>query len=126
MKRINLKKGFIEQYEFNQITLHAYQTNDPVEYTASIISNKWKVLILRDPFTRTKRYSELFHSLIGISAKVLTQNLRDLEKDGIISKIVYPVVPPKVEYLLTEKGNELKLILYAMKDFGLKYQEKLE
>ena len=96
----------------------------PVEYTASIISNKWKVLILRDLFTGTKRYNELTRSVVGISAKVLTQNLRDLEQDGIISRKVYSEVPPRVEYSITDMGLELKGILDVMKAFGEKYQPK--
>lgn len=99
-------------------------TNCPVEYTASIIGNKWKIIILRDLLTGTKRYNELTRSVVGISAKVLTENLRDLEKDGIVERKVYPVVPPKVEYSLTDKGNELKGILDVMKSFGEKYQSK--
>ena len=99
-------------------------TSCPVEYTASIISNKWKVLILRDLFEGTKRYNELTRSVVGISAKVLTQNLRDLESDGIISRKVYPEVPPRVEYSITDMGLELKEILDVMKTFGEKYQQK--
>ena len=64
-------------------------TNCPVEYTASIISNKWKIIILRDLLTGTKRYNELSRSVVGISAKVLTENLRELERDGIIKRKVY-------------------------------------
>ena len=99
-------------------------TSCPVEYTSSIISNKWKVLILRDLFEGTKRYNELTRSVVGISAKVLTQNLRDLESDGIISRKVYPEVPPRVEYSITDMGLELKEILDVMKIFGEKYQQK--
>lgn len=99
-------------------------TECPVEYTASMIANKWKILILRDLLTGTKRYNELTRSVVGISAKVLTENLRELESDGIISRKVYPVVPPKVEYSLTEKGNELKPIINLMKEFGIKYKDK--
>lgn len=99
-------------------------TNCPVEYTASIIGNKWKIIILRDLLTGTKRYNELTRSVVGISPKVLTENLRNLEKDGIISRKVYPVVPPKVEYSLTEKGLELKDVLDCMKIFGEKYKDK--
>lgn len=98
-------------------------TSCPVEYTASIISNKWKVLILRDLIEGTKRYSELNRSVVGISAKVLSQNLKYLEHDGVVSRKVYPVVPPKVEYSLTEKGKELKGILDLMKEFGMKYKD---
>lgn len=99
-------------------------TNCPVEYTASIIGNKWKIIILRDLLEGTKRYNELTRSVVGISSKVLTENLRDLERDGIILREVYPVVPPKVEYSLTEKGKELKGVLDLMKEFGLKYKDK--
>lgn len=99
-------------------------TNCPVEYTASIIGNKWKIIILRDLLTGTKRYNELNRSVVGISAKVLTQNLKDLEQDGIVLRKVYPVVPPKVEYSLTKKGKELKHILDLMKEFGIKYKDR--
>lgn len=98
-------------------------TNCPVEYTASIIGNKWKIIILRDLLQGTKRYNELTRSVVGISAKVLTENLRDLEKDGILSRKVYPVVPPKVEYSLTNKGEELKDVLESMRVFGEKYKD---
>ena len=66
-------------------------TECPVEYTASLIANKWKILILRDLLTGTKRYNELKKSIVGISAKVLTENLRELESDGIVVRKVYPV-----------------------------------
>ncbi|MBO5529998.1 MAG: helix-turn-helix transcriptional regulator [Bacilli bacterium] len=96
----------------------------PVEYTASMIANKWKILILRDLLTGTKRYNELTRSVVGISAKVLTENLRELESDGIIERKVYPEVPPKVEYFLTDKGNDLRPIIELMKEYGLKYKDK--
>ena len=99
-------------------------TNCPVEYTAALIGNKWKIIILRDLLTGTKRYNELTRSVVGISAKVLTENLRDLERDGIIVRKVYPVVPPKVEYSLSEKGLDLKDVLNAMKVFGEKYRDE--
>ena len=99
-------------------------TDCPVEYTASILSNKWKSLILRDLIEGTKRFNELNKSIIGISAKVLTENLRELEKDGIIIRKTYAVVPPKVEYSLSQKGMELKPIIDMMKDFGNKYKDK--
>ncbi|MBO4649959.1 MAG: helix-turn-helix transcriptional regulator [Clostridiales bacterium] len=99
-------------------------TDCPVEYTASLIANKWKIIILRELLTGTKRYNELTRSVVGISAKVLTENLRDLEKDGIINRKVYPEVPPKVEYSLTDKGNDLKVVIESMKEFGLKYRGK--
>ena len=99
-------------------------TECPVEYTASILSNKWKCLILRDLLTGTKRFNELNKSIIGISAKVLTENLRELENDGIVNRKTYAVVPPKVEYSLSPKGEELKPIIDLMKEFGNKYKNK--
>lgn len=99
-------------------------TSCPVEYTASIIANKWNVLILRDLLTGTKRYNELRKSVVGISAKVLTENLKDLEKDGVINRKSYPVIPPKVEYSLTKKGIELRGILDMMEQFGVKYKNE--
>lgn len=106
------------------MSMRKIYTDCPVEYTASMIANKWKILILRDLITGTKRYNELTRSVKGISAKVLTENLRELEKDGIIIRKVYPVVPPKVEYSLTEKGNDLKPIIDLMRNYGNKYKEK--
>ena len=99
-------------------------TDCPVEYTASLIANKWKIIILRELLTGTKRYNELTRSVVGISAKVLTENLRELEKDGIINRKVYPEVPPRVEYSLTKKGEDLKDVIETMKVFGLKYKGK--
>ena len=99
-------------------------TECPVEYTASILSNKWKCLILRDLLTGTKRFNELNKSIIGISAKVLTENLREMENDGIINRKTYAVVPPKLEYSLSAKGEELKPIIDLMKEFGNKYKGK--
>lgn len=99
-------------------------TDCPVEYTAVLIANKWKIIILRELLTGTKRYNELTRSVVGISSKVLTENLRDLENDGIINRVVYPEVPPKVEYSLTEKGEDLREVIEAMKQFGLKYKGK--
>ena len=99
-------------------------TDCPVEYTASLLGNKWKPLILRELLSGTKRYNELTRNVVGISPKVLTENLRELEEDGVISRKVYPEVPPKVEYSLTEKGNDLKDIIEAMKTFGIKYKKQ--
>lgn len=99
-------------------------TSCPVEYTASILSNKWKCLILRDLIEGTKRFNELNKSIIGISAKVLTENLRELENDGIVIRKTYAVVPPKVEYSLSLKGEELKPIIDLMREYGNKYKEQ--
>jgi DNA-binding HxlR family transcriptional regulator len=109
----------MEEYRMKKL-----YTKCPVEYTVSIISDKWKVLIIRDLLEQEKRYSELMKSVVGIPDKVLAKNLRELEQDGIINRKVYAVVPPKVEYSLTEKGQELKQILKEMEKFGLKYREE--
>ena len=90
----------------------------PVETTLKIIGDKWKVLILRDLFAGTKRFSELRRSLKGVTQKMLTQQLRELENDGIIHREVYPVVPPKVEYSLTDLGKTLKPVIDSMYDWG--------
>lgn len=95
----------------------------PVETTLLLIGDKWKVLILRDLMTGTKRFSELKRSVSGITQKMLTQQLRELESDGIINRTVYPVVPPKVEYSLTDTGKTLQPILDAMRDWGIGYKE---
>ncbi|HCK89009.1 MAG TPA: transcriptional regulator [Erysipelotrichaceae bacterium] len=101
-------------------------TDCPVEYTASLLGNKWKPLILRELLTGTKRYNELTRNVAGISAKVMTENLRELEEDGVIARKVYPEVPPRVEYSLSEKGRDLEGIINAMKEYGLKYKDRKE
>lgn len=96
----------------------------PVETTLGLISNRWKVLILRDLFTGTKRFGELKKSLAGISHKVLTANLKDMEAAGLLTRKSYPEVPPRVEYTLTETGESLKPIIAAMFDWGMDYKAK--
>ena len=94
----------------------------PVETTLTLISDKWKVLILRDLMPGTKRFGELKKSIGTVSQKVLTDSLRALEEDGIITRTVYPEVPPRVEYSLTDLGRSLKPILDAMWDWGEGYK----
>lgn len=96
----------------------------PVETTLMLISDRWKVLILRDLFTGTKRFGELKKSLTGISQKVLTANLKSMEANGLLSRKAYPEVPPRVEYTLTEMGESLKPVLGAMFDWGADYKRK--
>ncbi len=98
----------------------------PVETTLLLIGDKWKVLILRDLLTGTKRFSELKKSLNGITQKMLTQQLRDMENNGLLSRKVYPVVPPKVEYSLTDLGSSLQPILDAMMGFGESFKQKIK
>lgn len=94
----------------------------PVETTLMLISNRWKVLILRDLFCGTRRFGELKKSLDGISQKVLTQNLKDMESDGLVLRKAYAEVPPRVEYSLTQLGLSLKPVIAAMFDWGTSYK----
>ena len=96
----------------------------PVETTLLLISNKWKVLILRDLMEKTMRYNELKASIGSISQKVLTSNLRAMEADGLLIRTVYPEVPPRVEYTLSEQGRSIKPILDAMWNWGIDYQKQ--
>ena len=93
----------------------------PVETTLTLISSKWKVLILRDLMTGTKRFGELKKSLGQVSQKVLTAQLREMEEDGLLTRTVYPEVPPRVEYTLTGLGDSLKPILDARWVWGEAY-----
>lgn len=95
----------------------------PVELTLQLIGDKWKVLIIRDLMTGTKRFSELMRSVNGITQKVLTSHLRSMEADGLLSRKVYPEVPPRVEYTLTEAGFSLKPILDSMVEWGNGYRK---
>lgn len=94
----------------------------PVETTVRLLSNKWSVLIIRDLLTGTRRFSQLRRSISGVSQRSLTMNLRFLEEYGLISRRVYPEVPPRVEYGLTKLGSSLKPILDAMEKWGNKYK----
>lgn len=96
----------------------------PVETTLLLISDKWKVLILRDLLSGTKRFGALKKSIGGVSQKVLTAQLRQMEDSGLLTRTVYPEVPPRVEYALTELGYSLKPILDAMQLWGEAYQAK--
>lgn len=95
----------------------------PVETTLTLISNKWKVLILRDLLPGTKRFGELKKSVGEVSQKVLTAQLREMEAGGLLVRTVYPEVPPRVEYTLTDLGRSLKPILDAMQAWGADYQK---
>lgn len=95
----------------------------PVETTLMLISDRWKVLIIRDLLQGTKRFGELKRSVGNISQKVLTANLRDMEESGLLTREVFPEVPPRVEYTLTETGYSLKPILDAMLEWGTSYKE---
>lgn len=98
----------------------------PVETTLTLISDKWKVLILRDLLPGTKRFGELKKSVGNVSQKVLTAQLRQMEGSGLLVRTVYPEVPPRVEYTLTDLGYSLKPVLDAMQSWGEAYKSKQE
>ena len=98
----------------------------PVETTLTLISDKWKVLILRDLMPGTKRFGELKKSIGHVTQKVLTAQLRQMEESGLLTRTVYAEVPPRVEYTLTELGYSLKPILDAMLVWGENYKKKVE
>lgn len=94
----------------------------PVETTLMMIGDKWKVLIIRELLPGTERFNEIHHSIDGISQKVLTQKLREMESDGLLERKVYAEVPPKVEYSLTELGKSLGPVLDSLKEWGEMYK----
>lgn len=98
----------------------------PIETTLTMISSKWKVLILRDLLDGTRRFNELRRSVGTVSQKVLTAQLRDMEQDGLVRRQVFAEVPPRVEYSLTDRGRSLKPILDAMRDWGAAYKAEME
>ncbi|MBC8571090.1 winged helix-turn-helix transcriptional regulator [Zongyangia hominis] len=95
----------------------------PVATTVQLIGNKWKLLIIRNLMQRPWRFNELRKSLEGISQKVLTDSLRSMEADGIITRTVYPEIPPRVEYALSDLGESMRPILDAMEQWGSGYQD---
>lgn len=90
----------------------------PVRRTADIIEHKWATLIVRDLLSGKKRYSELARSLSGISPKVLSERLQELEANRLVTRTVYPTVPPTTDYELTELGRKLESVIRAMQEFG--------
>ena len=96
----------------------------PVATTVQMIGSKWKLLIMRNLLVRPWRFNELKKDLEGISQKVLTDSLRSMESDGIIIRTVYPEVPPRVEYALSELGESMRPIMDAMEAWGRAYKEQ--
>jgi DNA-binding HxlR family transcriptional regulator len=93
----------------------------PVEATLSVLNGKWKLLIIRELLKGPRRFSQIQRAIPGITQKMLTKQLRELERDGLIRRKVYPEVPPRVEYSLTELGLSLKEVLDAMHRWGERY-----
>ena len=96
----------------------------PVAMTVSLIGSKWKLLIMRNLLSRPWRFNELQKSIDGISQKALTEVLRSMEADGIVNRKVFPEVPPRVEYSLTELGESMRPIFQSMESWGLAYREQ--
>lgn len=98
----------------------------PVATTVSLIGSKWKILIMRNLLVRPWRFNELKKDLDGISQKVLTDSLRSMEDDGIVTRTVYVEVPPRVEYALSPLGESMRPIMDAMEKWGTEYKKSLE
>lgn len=98
----------------------------PVATTVQIIGSKWKILIIRNLLNRPWRFNELKKSLEGVSQKVLTDCLRSMEADGIITRTVYAEVPPRVEYALSDLGESMRPIINAMAEWGTNYKKLYE
>ncbi len=96
----------------------------PVATTVSLIGNKWKLLIIRNLLVGKARFKDLKNGIDGISQKVLTDNLRSMEEDGLIIRKSYPEIPPRVEYELSELGNSLRPIIKAMEVWGNEYKKE--
>ncbi len=94
-----------------------------VATTLMLIGNKWKIFIIQQLMDRPFRFSELRRAIPGISEKVLTDNLRAMEKDGIITRTVFPEVPPRTEYALSELGDTMRPIIESMATWGTGYQQ---
>jgi DNA-binding HxlR family transcriptional regulator len=90
----------------------------PVARSVAVLDGKWTMLVLRDLLTGTKRFSELRESLTGISPKTLTDRLRSLEEQGMVQRLVYPEIPPRVEYTLTERGRAVEPVINALAAWG--------
>ena len=96
--------------------------NCPVTATMGVIGGKWKILILHLINNDVNRFGKLNMMLKDISKQMLTTQLRDLERDGVIKRVIYPEIPPRVEYFLTEKGKALAPVFNALKEWGNKYE----
>ena len=97
----------------------------PVATTVQLIGSKWKLLLLRNLLARPWRFNELQKNLEGIRQKVLTDSLRSMEADGIVTRTVYPEVPPRVEYSLSELGESMRPIIASMEQWGIAYKKSL-
>lgn len=104
---------------------HDIEYGCPVETTLDVIGGKWKGIVIYRLLDGTARFNELKRLMPRVTQRVLTLQLRELERDGVIERKVYPEVPPKVEYSLTEFGRDLQPILTLMSDWGERYREEI-
>ncbi len=111
----------IKDSSTNQMNKRAIAVKCPVTFTLNKMGGRWKPLIINNLLTGTKRYGELKKAIPGITEKMLIQNLKELEADKLITRVAKPVVPPHVEYSLTDCGRELSPVLMAMKGWASKY-----
>ncbi len=116
----------IEDWEELRMVTKEEMPACPVATTVSLIGSKWKLLIMRNLLVRPWRFNELKKDLEGISQKVLTDSLRSMEADGIITRTVYPEVPPRVEYALSDFGESMRPIIKSMEEWGISYKEMHE
>jgi len=98
----------------------------PVERAVKVLDGRWTLLILRELFGGTRRFGELRATLGEVSPKTLTDRLRFLEKEGVVSRVIHPEIPPKVEYSLTARGRSALPIIEALRDWGATLGEKSE
>lgn len=111
------KKGNMNRYKLDGTFFYC-----PVDLTLSVIGGRWKGLVFWNLRDGAKRFGELKKILVGINDKMLTQVLRELEKNGIVNRKVYEVIPPKVEYSLTKEGKKLLPVMKQMSDWGEKFK----
>lgn len=119
----SVQTGYSDTAEQEEESCKVKLPDCPVEVTLLMIGEKWKILILRDLLNGTQRFGQLKKSIGSISQKVLTAQLRDMEKKGLLIRKVYPEIPPRVEYTLTELGYSLRPIADAMRDWGMAYKK---
>ncbi|MCH4008731.1 winged helix-turn-helix transcriptional regulator [Companilactobacillus sp.] len=96
----------------------------PCTITIAMLSSKWKILIMRELLKGTERFGDLKRNVIGVSQKMLTQSLREMERDGLVNRKIYPEVPPRVEYKLTNVGESMRQIILMLDGWGTKYIEE--
>ncbi|TSJ36636.1 winged helix-turn-helix transcriptional regulator [Mucilaginibacter corticis] len=116
----------VKESSTNQYNKRLVTTQCPITFIAYKMGNRWKPLVIRQLFSGTKRYGELRKAITAVSEKMLIQTLRELEADGIINRKAMPVIPPHVEYSLTESGKDLEPVISEMVKWSLKHNRSHE